>query len=139
GGGDVTVNAGSAAISAGVANAIADGFKLTLLGGGTAGLADTGFISLAAGINEHVATLVLNGITQANGTYGAPGSPATNNSAAMADFFSGAGIITVGPVGLPGDFNSDGKVDAGDYATWRKNEFTNGSLANDGGAVTQAA
>ena len=26
------------------------------------------------------------------------------------------------PAGLPGDFNSDGKVDAGDYVTWRKNE-----------------
>src|SRR4029079_12284559 len=57
GGGDVTVNAGNAAISAAVANAILDAAKLTLLGGLTPGVADTGFISLAAGINERVATL----------------------------------------------------------------------------------
>jgi hypothetical protein len=38
--------------------------------------------------------------------------------------------------GLPGDFNSDGKVDAGDYATWRKNQGTNNALANDNGLGT---
>jgi hypothetical protein len=45
---------------------------------------------------------------------------------------------TVAP-GLPGDFNSDGKVDAGDYATWRKNEVANAALANDNGVGNQAA
>jgi hypothetical protein len=39
---------------------------------------------------------------------------------------------------LLGDFNSDGKVDAGDYVTWRKNEVANAPLANDNGATTQA-
>jgi hypothetical protein len=43
------------------------------------------------------------------------------------------------PGGLPGDFNSDGKVDAGDYATWRKNDGPNATLPNDGGAANQAA
>ena len=42
--------------------------------------------------------------------------------------------------GLPGDFNSDGKVDAGDYATWRKAlrkpTAPNAALANDGGLGT---
>ena len=47
-------------------------------------------------------------------------------------------IALTAAAGLPGDFNSDGKVDAGDYATWRKNSG-NASLPNDGGAVTQAA
>jgi hypothetical protein len=42
------------------------------------------------------------------------------------------------PVGLPGDFNSDGKVDASDYATWRKNEVANATLPNDNGAGNQA-
>jgi hypothetical protein len=42
-------------------------------------------------------------------------------------------------VGLPGDFNNDGKVDAGDYATWRKNEVTNATLPNDSGVGTQAS
>ncbi len=39
----------------------------------------------------------------------------------------------------PGDFNSDTKVDAGDYATWRKNEIANLALPNDNGAGNQAA
>jgi hypothetical protein len=38
--------------------------------------------------------------------------------------------------GLLGDFNSDGKVDAGDYVTWRKNDGTNNALANDNGLGT---
>lgn len=41
-------------------------------------------------------------------------------------------------VALTGDFNSDGKVDAGDYATWRKNTG-NLALANDNGVGNQAA
>jgi autotransporter-associated beta strand protein len=44
--------------------------------------------------------------------------------------------ITISFVGLPGDFNSDGKVDAGDYITWRKNQNTNHALANDNGLGT---
>jgi fibronectin-binding autotransporter adhesin len=39
-------------------------------------------------------------------------------------------------VSLAGDFNNDGKVDAGDYVTWRKNNGTNNALANDGGLGT---
>jgi fibronectin-binding autotransporter adhesin len=46
--------------------------------------------------------------------------------------------VTSVVVGLPGDFNSDGKVDAADYATWRKNEVANLPLPNDGGAANQA-
>jgi fibronectin-binding autotransporter adhesin len=44
--------------------------------------------------------------------------------------------ISISFAGLPGDFNSDGKVDAGDYVTWRKNNGTNNVLANDGGLGT---
>ena len=40
------------------------------------------------------------------------------------------------PAGLNGDFNSDGKVDAGDYDTWRKNNGTSNALANDNGLGT---
>ncbi len=43
------------------------------------------------------------------------------------------------PVGLPGDFNNDTKVDAADYATWRKNEVANAALANDNGVGNQTA
>jgi hypothetical protein len=42
-------------------------------------------------------------------------------------------------VGLAGDFNNDAKVDAADYATWRKNETANAALPNDNGLATQAA
>jgi hypothetical protein len=35
-----------------------------------------------------------------------------------------------------GDFNNDGKVDAGDYITWRKNNTTNNALPNDNGLGT---
>jgi hypothetical protein len=48
-------------------------------------------------------------------------------------------IIQSGTGATPGDFNSDGKVDAADYVTWRKNEVSNLPLPNDGGAADQAA
>ena len=44
--------------------------------------------------------------------------------------------VTPTAASLLGDFNSDGKVDAGDYATWRKNNNTNNALANDNGLGT---
>src|SRR4029079_12708423 len=40
--------------------------------------------------------------------------------------------------GLAGDFNNDGKVDAGDYATWRKNSG-NAPLPKDKGVADQTA
>jgi hypothetical protein len=42
------------------------------------------------------------------------------------------------PPQLFGDFNSDNKVDGGDYVIWRKNETANASLPNDNGLTTQA-
>jgi hypothetical protein len=43
------------------------------------------------------------------------------------------------PMGVPGDYNDDGTVDAADYVTWRKNEGTNNPLPNDpiGGMIGQ--
>src|SRR5262249_24807825 len=37
------------------------------------------------------------------------------------EYFSGTGVITLAPVGLAGDYNGDGKVDAADYVVWRQN------------------
>jgi fibronectin-binding autotransporter adhesin len=48
-------------------------------------------------------------------------------------------LTATGSPGLTGDFNNDGKVDAGDYATWRKNDIANAALANDNGVGNQAA
>jgi T5SS/PEP-CTERM-associated repeat protein len=43
-------------------------------------------------------------------------------------------------VGLPGDYNQNGVVDAADYVVWRDNEGTTNSLPNDplGGTIGQA-
>jgi len=57
---------------------------------------------------------------------------AGNPQSAMFDDFS----LTTVVVGVPGDFNSDGKVDAADYVLWRKNNGTNNALANDNGLGT---
>jgi hypothetical protein len=45
--------------------------------------------------------------------YAAPGAAAMRQ-----------GIVSyvTGPVGIPGDFNNDGKVDAADYVVWRKTD-----------------
>ena len=40
--------------------------------------------------------------------------------------------------GVLGDFNDDGKVDAADYAVWRKNDTANNPLPNDNALTTQA-
>lgn len=49
------------------------------------------------------------------------------------------GNITLNLAGLPGDFNSDGTVNAADYVTWRKNDGPNATLPNDNGVGNQAA
>ena len=129
--GDLTVSSGSASISAGVANALADTAILTLLGGGTAGVADTGFINLGAGINETINMLVLGATTQAIGTYGSSSSSATFQ---LDEYFSGTGILTItsGPAGVPGDYNNNGVVDSADYVLWRKGGPLQNEVDNPG-------
>jgi hypothetical protein len=71
-----------------------------------------------------------------------PGSIAPNSSVdwyldeVFGGVQNGLDIGFAPPAGLAGDFNSDGKVDAGDYVTWRKNNGTNNALANDNGLGT---
>ncbi len=131
-------------------NVIADTATVRLAGcddafgcvGGTPDVPDGGFLLLDSGINETVSALLLSFdggttyVAQAPGTYGASGSGAAHE---LDEYFAGFGILTVAPAGLPGDFNNDGKVDAGDYVTWRKNDGANATLPNDGGAGDQAA
>ena len=68
--------------------------------------------------------------TGASSTYTTIATSGTNQ------IFRGVVFIATPPAGLPGDFNNDGKVDAGDYDTWRKNNGTNNALANDNGLGT---
>jgi len=79
-------------IQSGVTNAIVNTATLSLLGGGTAGVADRGYIDLGAGINETVNMLLLNGVVQGPGTYGSSASSATFK---INEYFAGSGIVTV--------------------------------------------
>lgn len=140
--GDVTVNrTGSLQIETGAsANAIADLATLRLAGcdsafgcsGGIFGIADGGHLQLDAGINEVVGALLLssdggaNYVTQAPGTYGATGSGAMH---ILDEYFAGSGILTVAPMGIPGDHNENGVVDAADYVLWRKSPSSYGGPA----------
>jgi autotransporter-associated beta strand protein len=111
-------------IQSGVGNAINDSALLSLGGGGTADVADQGYASLGAGVNEFVGSLSLGLVAQAQGlTYGSTASGAAVQSD---EYFSGAGIVSVG---LLGDFNGDASVDEGDYLIWRKSESTFGGSA----------
>jgi hypothetical protein len=49
-------------------------------------------------------------------------------------------LLEVAAIGLTGDYNDDGSVDAADYVVWRKNSGTNNTLPNDpiGGTIGQA-
>ena len=61
-------------------------------------------------------SLFVDGVSQAFGTYGAIGSGADFER----PYFSGAGLLRVTSIGLAGDYNDDGAVDAADYVVWRK-------------------
>ena len=101
----------------------------------TATLADTADVSLSTGAKfnlgfsgpDTIRSLYIGGVAQAIGTWGATGSGATNLNDT---FFTGTGVLNVTalPVlGVPGDFNNNGVVDAADYVLWRNG----GPLANE--------
>jgi T5SS/PEP-CTERM-associated repeat protein/autotransporter-associated beta strand protein len=63
-----------------------------------------------------IESLFVDGVSQALGTYGAIGSGADFERA----YFSGAGLLRVTSIGVAGDYNDNGAVDAADYVVWRK-------------------
>jgi autotransporter-associated beta strand protein len=90
------------------------------------GLADTSdvFLSTSGTLNlqfsgaaDAIRSLLINGVTQVIGSWGAVGNP---NATYHTPLITGTGLLSVtfGPVA--GDYNNDGKVDAGDYVTWRR-------------------
>jgi autotransporter-associated beta strand protein len=115
---------GKLVIETGVTNAITNTAYLNITGGGASATPDRGFANLGTGIDETVGGLMLGGVIQGAGTYGSTASSATFQSD---EYFSGSGIVTVVPAGVPADYNNNGTVDAGDYTLWRKG----GPLAND--------
>jgi autotransporter-associated beta strand protein len=94
--GNVSVSAAamSLELEAGVAgvNVIGDTATVSLAGGGAAGVADSGYMILNAGVNETVGALMLNGVFQPIGTYGSTASVATFRND---EYFSGPGILNV--------------------------------------------
>ncbi len=131
--GNVTVDgvtagtAGKLIINSGVANAISDHATLNLTGGGAAGFADVGCAELDA--NDTVSGLVLGGVAKPAGTYGG------GSSGAMFiddEYFSGTGILTVAPAGVPGDYNNNGVVDMADYVLWRNGGPLQNEVASTG-------
>jgi autotransporter-associated beta strand protein len=83
---------------------------------------------------DTIRSLYFDGIAQAVGTWGAVGSGATNENA----FFTGTGVLnvtTLPSVGVPGDYNGNGAVDAADYVLWRnggplENEVDNAGIVD---------
>ena len=70
-----------------------------------------------SGIDE-IDSLFINGAPQAVGTYGAIGSSCRLPNGAI----HWPGLLRVTSVGLPGDYNGDGAVNAADYVVWRKSD-----------------
>jgi autotransporter-associated beta strand protein len=73
--------------------------------------------------NDTIRSLYLNGVAQPVGTYG-------NTTSGYSSLITGAGFLnvtTLPVVGVAGDYNNNGFVDAADYVVWRKG----GPLANE--------
>jgi autotransporter-associated beta strand protein len=121
--GNVTITGSGSFLK--INNGVADGLN----NAATLSIANGGLLNLTAGVTERVTSLSLDTVFQPNGTYGSSQSIAANK---FDDYFTGTGILTIGPPILAGDYNSNGFVDAADYVTWRENVGQpSQTLAND--------
>jgi hypothetical protein len=100
---------------------------------------ETALDSIAFSERRTLLTGLLNNVTSTKQSL-------TGQAVLMASNFPSTGIsaaysvlIDYG-VGIPGDYNSDGRVDAADYLVWRKHAGTNTRLQNDwiGGTIGPA-
>jgi autotransporter-associated beta strand protein len=103
-------NSATMTLNSGVDDAIGNATTVKLATGGT--------INFGGAVNERIGALFLDTVQQPNGTYGSSQSNAVNK---FDEYFSGTGILTVGPPILAGDYDNNGIVDAADYVIWRKN------------------
>ena len=82
------------------------------------------------GAPDVIDSLLIDGVSQAAGTWGAIGSAAQFSS----PLITGTGFLQVTTFIAPplwGDYNEDGVVNAGDYVVWRDHLGSETSLAND--------
>lgn len=133
---------GTLSVTGNVTDSAAGIWHIELSGATADKLAVTGNIDLTAADNLSV-TGTGTGTSWLIGTYSGSltGTFDTVTSGYSVDYSGGNITLNAAPVGLPGDFNSDGKVDSGDYATWRKAfdgspTAPNAALANDNGLGT---
>jgi autotransporter-associated beta strand protein len=102
---------------------LADGADVYLTTGAT--------FELNFSATDTIRSLYIDGVPQPTGTWGTTGSGADNESALI----TGAGLLDVStqPVlGVPGDYNDNGVVDAGDYIVWRKGGPLENEVDNPG-------
>jgi hypothetical protein len=91
--------------------------------------------NLDFGGTDTIRSFYVDGVAQATGTWGAVGSGAAHESALI----TGGGLLNVATLpamGVPGDYNGNGAVDAADYVLWRKNLGTNTQLQNEVAGTT---
>ncbi|HEX3601921.1 MAG TPA: autotransporter-associated beta strand repeat-containing protein [Lacipirellulaceae bacterium] len=97
---------------------LADGRDVSLV---TGSIFDLNFSA-----TDTIRSFYIDGVGQATGTWGAVGSIAAHQSALI----TGTGLLnvtTLPPMGVPGDYNGNGVVDAADYVLWR----SGGPLQNE--------
>jgi hypothetical protein len=90
-------------------------------------------LNLSFAGTDVIDSLFIDGVSQAEGTWGATGNLAADFQSSL---ITGTGLLEVTTLvvpGVPGDYNDDGTVDAADYAVWRKNQGTTNTLPNDNG------
>ena len=98
-------------------------------------LADTANVLLSTGATldlqfsgsaDMIHSLLINGAMQVTGLWGAVG----NQSASFhTSLITGTGVLQVAAGPVVGDYNNDGKVDASDYVTWRR-QFGAATITN---------
>jgi T5SS/PEP-CTERM-associated repeat protein/autotransporter-associated beta strand protein len=113
---DTRIDAGTLHISQAFLSNLADAY---LASGTSFGLNFSG--------TDLIDSLFIDGFSKPVGTYGAIGSPAQFPMA----LFSGTGLLRVSTIGVLGDYNDDGIVNAADYTVWRDRLGSATSLPND--------
>lgn len=108
--------------------------------GGTADLAGTIEVDVADGHSPTGPITIITASNLIDGglTLGGPDAELFNMNV---DTTNNVIVLTMaGSVGVPGDYNNNGTVDAGDYTLWRDSLGTNTALANDsiGGVINEA-